>query len=82
LADVRAATQAADDHDASTERAAHFQACACHASTKSGGHPNALWFQVAQYVPAHGEQDGLRSMEVGFLLQHCPGLRGDLVDLL
>jgi hypothetical protein len=72
--------QAADDHNTSTERSAHLQACAGYASTKSGGHTDALWFQVAQYVLAHGEQDGLRSMKMGVLLQHRPGPRGDLVD--
>jgi hypothetical protein len=35
---------------------------------------------LAQYVLAHGEQDGFRSMKVRIPLQHRPGLRGDLVD--
>jgi hypothetical protein len=72
--------QTADDHHASAERTARFSARAADATAKAGGHTDALWLQEGQYMPAHGEQNGLRSMVVRFLLQHRCGLRGDLVD--
>jgi hypothetical protein len=80
LAGLGAAMQAADDHHPPVERATPFTTRAAHAPTKGGGHSQALWFQWVQHVPAHGEQDGLRSMQVRVLLKHRPGLRGDLVN--
>jgi hypothetical protein len=80
LAGFGAAVQAADNHHASAKRATSFLARAADAPAKGGSHAKALRLQLAQDVPAHGEQDGLRSMQVWVQQEHRSSLRGDLVN--